>query len=222
MATADYWIAFAIGLAIATALGLIPGIGATVTMAIAFPIIVLTFEEPAIGIVMLAVITGTGNTLDSIPAQLMGITSGGTQVSFLEGHQLARKGLAAYSLGAVYAVSAIGGIVGALALLVVMQVAGPLIILMNYPEMAVLSLFGLSMIAVLSKGAMLKGLASAALGVMLGTIGLQAFTNTDRFTFGIYDLRGGLPLVALVVGLMAIPEMLDLAASRKPVAPQLR
>ena len=219
MATTDYWVAFGLGLAIATAIGIIPGIGATVTMAIAFPIIVLTFKEPAIGVVMLAVITGTGNTLDSLPAQLMGITTGGTQVSFLEGHQLARKGLAAYSLGAVYAVSAIGGLVGAFVLLAVMQVAAPLIMMMSYPEIAVMSLFGLSMIAVLSKGAMLKGLASAALGLLLGTVGLQMFTNTDRFTFGFYDLRGGLPLVALVVGLMAVPEMLDLAASRKPVAP---
>lgn len=219
MATTDYWVAFGLGLAIATAIGIIPGIGATVTMAIAFPIIVLTFKEPAIGVVMLAVITGTGNTLDSLPAQLMGITTGGTQVSFLEGHQLARKGLAAYSLGAVYAVSAIGGIVGAFVLLAVMQLAAPLIMMMSYPEIAVMSLFGLSMIAILSKGAMLKGLASAALGLMFGTVGLQMFTNTDRFTFGFYDLRGGLPLVALVVGLMAVPEMLDLAASRKPVAP---
>ena len=219
MATPEYWIAFSIGLAIATVLGLIPGLGATVMMAIAFPIVILTFEEPAIGVVMLAVITGTGNTFDSIPAQLMGITTGGTQVSFLEGHQLARKGLAAYSLGAVYAVSAIGGIVGAAALLIVMQVAEPLILSLSFSELAVLSLFGLSMVAVLSKGAMLKGLASATIGVFLGTVGLQTFTNTERFIFGQYDLRSGLPLVAVVAGVMAIPEMLDLAASRKPVAP---
>jgi putative tricarboxylic transport membrane protein len=220
MATTDYWVAFSIGLALATAIGIIPGIGATVTMAIAFPIVILTFDEPAIGIVMLAVITGTGNTLDSLPAQLMGITTGGTQVSFLEGHQLARKGLAAYSLGAVYAVSAIGGIVGAFFLLAVMQLIGPLVMMMSYPEIAVMSLFGLSMIAVLSKGAMLKGLSTAALGVILGTVGLQVFTNTSRFVFDIYELRAGIPLVALVVGLMAVPEMLDLAASRKPVAPE--
>jgi putative tricarboxylic transport membrane protein len=219
MATTDYWVAFLIGLALATVIGIIPGIGATVTMAIAFPIVMLTFKEPAVGVVMLAVITGTGNTLDSLPAQLMGITTGGTQVSFLEGHQLARKGLAAYSLGAVYAVSAIGGIVGAFFLLLVMQMIGPLVMMMSYPEIAVMSLFGLSMIAMLSKGAMLKGLSTAAVGVILGTVGLQVFTNTSRFTFDMYELRSGIPLVALVVGLMAVPEMLDLAASRKPVAP---
>lgn len=219
MAAPEYWIAFLVGLSIATVLGFIPGLGATVMMAIAFPIVLLTIQEPAIGIVMLAVITGTGNTFDSLPAQLMGVTTGGTQVSFLEGHQLARRGLGAYSLGAVYAVSAIGGIVGAVALFMTMQVAKPLITALSFSEIAVLALFGLSMVAVLSKGAMLKGLASAAFGVLLGTVGLQTFTNTERFTFGDYHLREGLPFVAVIAGVMAIPEMLDLAASRKPVAP---
>lgn len=219
MATTQFWMAFFIGLAIATVIGLIPGIGATIMMAIAFPIVLLTFEEPAVGVVMLAVITGTGNTFDSIPAQLMGVTSGGTQVSYLEGHQLARKGKAAYSLGAVYAVSAIGGLVGAFVLLLVLELAEPLIILMNYPEITTMSLFGLAMVSVLSKGALSKGLASASIGLLLGTVGLQGFTNTERFTFGDYDLRSGLPLVAVIAGIMAIPDMLDLAASRKPVAP---
>src|SRR4051812_37646091 len=117
METPQYWIAFGAAMLIATMLGLIPGIGATVMMSIALPIVVLGIDEPAIGIVMLACITGTGNTFDSIPAQLMGIVHSGTQVTFLEGHQLTRKGKGAYSLGAVYAVSAIGGLVGAACLL---------------------------------------------------------------------------------------------------------
>jgi TctA family transporter len=219
METSQYWIAFFAALAIATMLGLIPGIGATVMMSIALPIIVLGIDEPAIGIVMLACITGTGNTFDSIPAQLMGIVHSGTQVTFLEGHQLTRKGKGAYSLGAVYAVSAIGGLVGAGCLLLAIPFLKPFILKMGFAEIAVLALFGIAMVGVLSSGAMLKGLVSGALGIFLGTVGLQAYTAVDRFTFNNYDLRGGLPLVAAVAGFMAIPEMIDLAVSRKPVAP---
>jgi TctA family transporter len=219
MDSLEFWVAFLTALGIATVIGLIPGIGATITMAIALPIIVLSDVEPAIGIVMLAVITGTGNTFDSIPAQLMGIVNAGTQVTFLEGHQLTRKGLGAYSLGAVYAVSAIGGLVGAFCLLLAMPILRPFILSMSFGEIAVLALFGIAMVGVLSHGAMIKGLASGALGILLGTVGLQAYTGVERFTFGFYDLQAGLPLVALVAGFMAVPEMLDLAVSRMPVAP---
>lgn len=219
MESPQFWVAFFAALAIATLLGLIPGVGATVMMAIALPIVVLGIDEPAIGIVMLACITGTGNTFDSIPAQLMGIVHSGTQVTFLEGHQLTRKGKGAFSLGAVYAVSAIGGLVGAVCLLLAIPFLKPFILEMGFAEIAVLALFGIAMVGVLSSGAMVKGLTSGALGIFFGTVGLQAYTAVDRFTFDTYDLRGGLPLVAAVAGFMAIPEMIDLAVSRKPVAP---
>ncbi|WP_319454696.1 MULTISPECIES: tripartite tricarboxylate transporter permease [unclassified Mycobacterium] len=219
MHSASYWIAFLGGIAIATMVGLLPGIGATVMIAIVLPIVLLSIHEPAIGIVMLACITGTGNTFDSIPAQLMGIVQSGSQVTFLEGHQLTRQGKGAYSLGAVYAVSAIGGLVGAACLLLAIPFLKPLILQMGFAEIAMLALFGIAMVGVLSTGAMVKGLVAGALGIFLGTIGLQSYTNVERFTFGNYDLRSGLPLVAAIAGFMAIPEMIDLAVSRKPVAP---
>lgn len=219
MHSMSYWIAFLGGIAIATMVGLLPGVGATVMIAIVLPIVLLSIHEPAIGIVMLACITGTGNTFDSIPAQLMGIVQSGSQVTFLEGHQLTRKGKGAFSLGAVYAVSAIGGLVGAACLLLAIPFLKPLILKMGFAEIAMLALFGIAMVGVLSTGAMVKGLVAGSLGIFLGTIGLQSYTNVERFTFGNYDLRSGLPLVAAIAGFMAIPEMIDLAVSRKPVAP---
>lgn len=219
MTSPAYWIAFFAGIGIATMVGLLPGIGATVMIAIVLPIVLLSIHEPAIGIVMLACITGTGNTFDSIPAQLMGIVQSGSQVTFLEGHQLTRKGKGAFSLGTVYAVSAIGGLVGAACLLLAIPFLKPVILKMGFAEIAMLALFGIAMVGVLSSGAMVKGLVAGAMGIFLGTIGLQAYTNVERFTFGNYDLRSGLPLVAAIAGFMAVPEMVDLAVSRKPVAP---
>jgi len=219
MDSTTYWITFLLAMGIATAVGLIPGVGSTAMMAVVLPIVLLGVDDPAVGIVMLAVITGTANTFDSIPAQLMGIVSSGTQVTFLEGHQLTRKGLGAFSLGATYAVSAIGGLVGAACLLLVIPFLRPFILEVGFAEIAVLGLFGVGMVGVLSKGAMAKGLSSGMLGLFLGTVGFQSYTAVDRFTFGNWDLREGIPLVAFVAGMMAVPEMLDLAVSRKPVAP---
>ncbi len=216
----EFWIAFFIALALATAVGLIPGVGSTLTMAVALPIIIVSVDDPVIGILMLAVITGTSNTFDSIPAQLMGVVSSGTQVTFLEGHKLARKGQGAYSLGAVYAVSAIGGLVGAFCLLLAIPFIRPLVLSMSFGEIAMLALFGIMMVAVLSRGAILKGLASGLLGLLAATVGLQSYSGTERFTFGSFDLKFGLPLVAVAIAFMAIPEIIDLAITRAPVAPK--
>lgn len=215
-----YWLTLLIGLGLATAISLIPGVGSVLMLGIALPLVLMGIHEPAIGIVLLATITGTSNTFDSIPAQLMGIVSSGTQVTFLEGHQLARKGLGAYSLGAVYAVSGIGGIVGALLLLMVIPVIRPFILMVSFGEIAVLALFGILMVALLSHGAMVKGLAAGFFGIVLGTVGTQRNTGIERFTFGVFDLELGLPLVAAILGLMALPEMIDLVTSRTPVAPE--
>lgn len=220
LATLEFWGYFFVALGLATVVGLLPGVGGTMTMAIVLPIIVIGIDDPAIGVLMLAVITGTSNTFDSIPAQLMGIVNAGTQVTFLEGHQLTRKGLGAYSLGAVYAVSAIGGLVGAFCLLLAIPFIKPLILSMSFGEIAMLALFGIMMVAILSRGAAIKGVVSGLLGLLAATVGLQVYTGVERFTFGSFQLKFGLPLVATVLGFMAIPEIIDLAVSRLPVAPK--
>lgn len=218
LADPSYWWAFAIGLGIATAISLIPGVGSVLSVGLAIPLVLIGVDDPAIGIVLLATITGTSNTFDSIPAQLMGIVSSGSQVTFLEGHQLTRQGKGAYSLGAVYAVSAIGGLVGAALLLMVIPLIRPFILSIGFGEVAVLALFGVLMVALMSHGAMIKGLAAGFFGLLLGSVGIHGFTGAQRFTFGVFDLELGLPLVAAILGVMAVPEMLDLIVSRAPIA----
>ncbi|MFQ5925740.1 MAG: tripartite tricarboxylate transporter permease, partial [Dehalococcoidia bacterium] len=154
-------------------IGLIPGVGSLLVMAILLPFIVFNINDPAVALVMLAAIAGTNNTLDSIPAVVVGVPSGATQVTFLEGHQLARRGQAAYTLGAVYSVSAIGGVVGALALAIMIPVIKPFILSIDRSEIAVIAMFGVAMVAVLSRGAMVKGIAAGLLGVLVATVGVD-------------------------------------------------
>lgn len=213
-----YWAAFAVAVFGAVFVGLLPGVSATLVMALSISFIVLNIEDPLIGIVMLATLTGVDNTLDSIPAVLLGQPGGATQVTFLEGNQLARRGLAAHTLGAVYAVSAMGGLVGALALAIVIPVIKPFILAFGFPEIAAMALFGVAMVAALSSGAMLKGLAAAAFGLLLGTIGIDPISAAHRYTFGSLHLWEGLPLIATTIGLFALPEMIDLTMTRRPVA----
>ena len=108
-----YWLVLLVAVCIVRPLGLIPGVGGFTIMAISLPILLFNVTDPGVGLTFLAALGGLGNTLDSVPAVLLGYPGAATQVTFLEGHQLAMRGRGAHTLGAIYVVSAIGGVVGA-------------------------------------------------------------------------------------------------------------
>ena len=218
-----YWAAFWFAVAITVPIALLPGISATLVMAITIPFIVISVSDPVIGITILAVLTGIDNTLDSIPAILLGIPGGATQVTFLEGNQLAQRGQAAHTLGAVYAVSAIGGVVGAISLALIIPVISPFVLAFGFAEIAAMAMFGVAMVAALSGGAMIKGIFAGVFGMFLSTVGPAAVSVDERFTFGQAWLgigTSGLPLIATTIGVFALPEIIDLTMTRKPLAPR--
>ncbi len=218
LATPDFWIAVFLATALAGIVGLIPGVGSITVLAISVPFVVFQVEDPVIGLVFLATIGGVSNTLDSIPAVLLGYPSSATQVTFLEGHQLAQRGLGAHTLGAVYAVSMIGGFVGAIALAVTIPVIKPFVLQFGFAEVMAMALFGIAMVSVLSRGAMLKGLIAACFGILLSTVGVHGSTSVTRFTFGQPILWEGLPVIVVSLGAFALPEILDLTTTGRPVA----
>ena len=213
-----YWGTVTVTILLVIMVSIIPGVSSIVVMAILIPFIVLEIDDPIIGIVMLATLGGVNNTLDAIPAILFGLPSAATQVTFLEGHQLARRGLAAHTLGGVYVASAMGGVIGAIALLLTIPVIRPFVLSFSFGEVAAITMFGVAMVSVLSRGAVVKGLIGATVGLMMGTVGLDTFTGIDRFTFGQFDLELGLPLIATTVGILALPELIDQAVNRRSVA----
>lgn len=218
LGTGTYWLSLLIAIVIGTVVGFIPGVGATLVTAIMLPSVLFLVDEPAIGIVLLAMVGSLNNTLDSIPAVLVGLPASETQVTYLEGHQLARQGKGAHTLGAVYAVSAVGGVIGAVTLALLIPVIKPFILQFSYTEIAMLALFGVAMVALLSRGSMAKGLTAGALGLLLGTVGVDPFSGADRYTFGFIQLFEGLPIITTILGFFALPELIDLTMTRKAVA----
>ncbi len=214
-----YWGGFLFAVLITVPIALIPGISATLVMAIAIPFIIISVDDPVIGVAILAVLTGIDNTLDSIPAILLGMPGGATQVTFLEGNQLARQGKAAHTLGAVYAVSAMGGIIGALSMALVIPVIKPVVLAFHDAEIAAMAMFGVAMVAALSGGAMLKGISAALLGMLLGAVGPAPVSLDFRYMFDQDWLWDGLPLIATTIGAFALPEIIDLTMTRKSLAP---
>ena len=194
--------------------GAIPGVGGLVGLTLLLPFTFTMDPYSAIAVMMglLAVTT----TSDTIPAVLFGVPGTvGSAASILDGYPLARNGQAGRALGAGFAASMLGGLIGACLLAFSMPVLKPLVLAVGSPELLAVCVFGLSLVAVLSGGAVLKGLGAACIGLLVATTGDDPQTSQLRWTFGTLYLYDGLPIVPLALGMFAIPELADLAISRK-------
>ncbi len=209
-------LAFAIMIPIALVSGLMPGGG------LPFLIVVLSFAtelDPFVALPMVIGYMAANDLTEPIPSILLGIPGArSSQATILDGYPLARQGHAGRALGAAYTSSLIGGLVGGLALFMVLPFARELLKLFGSPEFFLLSFLGIASVGIVSAGAMTKGLLTASLGLMIGMIGFVGVTGQERATFGIPYLYDGIHIVPVVVGLFAVPEIADLVISDKPVA----
>jgi putative tricarboxylic transport membrane protein len=217
LGTSTYWLAFFAAVFMAAAAGLVPGLSATLLMALAVPFIVFNIQDPVIGIVMLATITAVEEILDVLPIVALGYPGVG-QVTFLEARPLVARGYAARTLGFIYVVALCGGLIGAIVLLLIIPIIKPFILQFSFAEIGAIGIFGVAMVGALSRGAMIKGIASGVFGMLISTVGLSVFTGEARYTFGQLEFQEGLPLIATVVGLFALPEMADLLMTRQTVS----
>lgn len=212
-----FWGALVLAILIAGPIGLIPGVGGTTTIALMLPFLILSVD-PTLGLIFVGAMIALGQSVDVIPAVLLGYPGPSSTVDFLEGHQLARRGFGARVIGATYVVSAIGGVIGAIALIIALPFIKPLIVRFSYAEIAAMALLGIAMVVMVVRGSVLRGIAAALLGILMSTIGTAALTAIDRFNFNSAYLIDGLPLIPTVLGIFALPEIIDLAASRRPIA----
>ncbi|TVQ33507.1 MAG: hypothetical protein EA356_12170 [Geminicoccaceae bacterium] len=205
------------GVVIGIVVGILPGLGGLMGMALVLPFIF--GMDPFAGIALLIGIAAAVPSADTFPSVLMGIPgSSGSQATIMDGYPLARKGEAARALGAAFSASLIGGLIGALALTALVPFARPIVLAFGTPELLMLTLLGLSMVGVLSGNRPLAGILAAAMGLLLGTVGGAPVAPEYRFTFGELYLYDGFSLVVLALGLFALPEIVDLLARGGAIA----
>jgi putative tricarboxylic transport membrane protein len=213
-----------VGCVVGTLVGVLPGVGPLAGISLLLP---ATFGLTATNaIVMLAGIYYGAMYGGSTTSILMRIPGEAASVmTCIDGYAMARKGRA----GAALAIAAIGSfIAGTGSVIALMLLAPPLAnfaLRFGPPEYFALLLLGLLVLAYMSGGSMVKSLAMATLGLLLGMIGIDQMSGYFRFSYGVVELGDGLGVVPIAVGLFGIAEVLATAGQAVPpkvLKPKLR
>ncbi len=198
------------GIVIGVIGGAIPGLSATMAVALTLP---FTFAmAPINGILLLLGVYKGGIFGGSIPAIL--IKTPGTPASsatILDGHPMAEKGEAGRALGMALYASCTADAVSNLSLILFAGWLASFALSFGPPEFFALIMFSLTIIAGVSGDSLLRGALSALAGLFLATVGLDLVYGTNRFTFGDPNMMGGLNFIAVLIGLFAIPEIFAMA-----------
>ena len=207
----------ALGCIMGLVLGIIPGIGGLTGTAMLLP---FTFNmDPYSAFALLLGLGATTATGDPIPAVLFGVPGGAASAAtVLDGFPMAKKGEAGRALSAAYMSSLMGGVFGAVLMGISIPILRPVMLFIGSPELLAFSVLGISMVAVLSGNAPLRGITAGCLGVMIAMIGTDPQTGTLRWTFDSLYLWDGLPLTPLLLGVFALPELCDLLIGRVAIA----
>jgi TctA family transporter len=217
------WKAFSlmmVGMLLGFIVGLLPGIGGPATLALMLPFVfkMQPVEAFAFMLGMHAVAATTGD----ITSVLFGVPGEGlSAATVLDGHPMAKKGEAGRALGAALMSSLVGALIGALFLALAIPIVRPLVLTFGSPELFMLSVVGISCITSLSGlGArgQIRGFAMGLLGLLLATVGQERQSGSLRFDMGLMYLWDGLDLIPVIVGIFAIPEIIDLAIRGTAIA----
>ena len=194
------------GLAIGIFFGVLPGFSATMAVSVFVPF--SFWLAPGAALLMLSGLFCGAIYGGAITAILLGIP--GTPASVpttFDGVALAKRGEAGHTLGIVTYVSAVGGFISGLALLFGAPLLALLALKVGPPEQFALTVFGLSVVCILTKGNMLKGIIVGVLSLILSCVGQDPIHAYPRFTFEIHEIITGLPLIPILIGAFSLPEV---------------
>jgi TctA family transporter len=214
------WKAFVLqlaGIAIGFMVGILPGLGGPVTLALMLPFIFSMSPVEAFSFLLgMAAVTATTGNITSI---LFGVPGEPITASMVvDGHPMAKKGEAGRALGAALMSSFVGAIFGALCLAICIPLVKPLVLSVGSPQYFMLAMLGMAFLASLTGESVTKGLVAACLGLLFALVGLDPISGTERYTFETLYLWDGIRLVPATLGLFAIPEIIAMAVAGTSIA----
>ena len=197
--------------------GLMPGGGLPVSVVV---LSLAVHLDPWIAITIVVFHMAASDITEPIPAILFGVPGArSAQATVLDGYPMAQQGLAGVALGASYTTTIVGGVIGAIALLLALPVSRQLLEWFGSAEFFLLTLMGVLAVAVVSAGAFVKGILTAAFGIAIAMVGYADLGGNVRAAMGFdFYLWDGFGLVPVVVGLFALPEAIALVVGDTTIA----
>ena len=187
--------------------GAIPGLTATMSVALLVP--VTFFMEPAPAIAAIVTTTATAIFAGDIPGALLRIPGTPASAAYVdEAYRMTRKGQAELALGAGLVTAAIGGLVGTLVLIAIAPELARFAVKFSSFEYFWLACLGLTCAVLISGTSVPKSFASMLIGLLLTTIGIDITVGYPRFTFGSVELLDGISFIPAMIGMFALSEIL--------------
>jgi len=209
---------FLMGTILGIIAGALPGIGASLTMALLIPI--TFYLPPERGLITLIAAWAAavyGGSISSILINTPG--TGGNVATTFDGFPMARNGKARVALGLSATSSMIGGIFGVATLIIFAPIIAAFAMKFGPSEYFLLAIFGLAIISTTTtKGSALKGLIGAGIGLILSFIGYDIISGHLRYDFGTIYLQDGIHFLIVVIGLFAVTQILDFVSEKGTIA----
>jgi len=185
--------------------GVIPGLGPALAITLLIPFSISMDPVPGLAILGAAYVSSVYG--GSISAILINTPGEPTSVATtFDGYPMTRQGLAHIALGASLFASVVGGIISIIALVTIAPILADVAVKFGAAEFFAIGVFGLVIIAVVSRGMLLKGGIATVFGLGLALVGYSPSSGVPRYTFDLSYLGGGVPLVPVIVGLFAVSE----------------
>ena len=189
--------------------GALPGLTVTTGIAVLIP---LTFGlDPLFALGMMAGMYNGGSYGGAIPAILLRVPGTPASVAtILDGYEMTKQGKAAYALQVAVTSGVIGSVLSAIALILFAPALVKVSLFFGPAEYFWVAILGLATVASLLGDDFLKGVMAAIIGLIIGTVGTDISTGTERYTFDILDLADGMNLIVLLTALFAIPPVIQM------------
>lgn len=201
------------GMAIGVIVGMMPGLNATMAIALLLPVTFQMDAIPSISLLVAIFVGGmTGGCISGILLRIPGTANSVATVA--DGHAMTLKGQAGKALGLAIAASVFGTIFSGVILIAFAPILSSFALRFHYPEYVAAFLFAMAAVIAVSGESLSKGLIAAVLGALAASAGISAIDGLPRFDFGYREMYGGFPLIPALVGLFAVSQIMRSALSQ--------
>ncbi len=216
----EYVISLIAGTLYGFVFGLIPVAGAGTALLTIYGFLDIFRADPYTLVVFstaVVVASGIGDSFASVVMNIPG--AGGSAATMVDGFPMARKGQAARALSAAITTSTVNGLIWGAAVFLLLPYYKNLILVFGVPELLLFMLLAFTSVCFINSRYWFRGILALALGIFLGLVGQHPLTGDARWTGGWYYLQDGIQLIPVMIGLFAVPELLEAYHSRLTYAP---